>query len=213
MPLANGNFERVVPSVSVSTSTQVPSALSVQFQPESPVPRLGAARQSTVDSYQVRILGLTPGTISATLFIWCNTGRRITMTWKQSAAVVMEERKCTRNVAAWNRARTGLMCPEPPARRAREGKYRLDWPEALQKHYKHKPRSCVIYSRAKSKGKATCKVWISKIWCGAEHGIKIEQKIMPGKKTWKQRVSPKGFKSLSVIKACLQLKSSSVYRI
>lgn len=70
---------------------------------------------------------LTPGMISITLFRWCNTGRWITVTCKESATTSVEETRHTKNVAAWDRERTGLMCPEPPACSAREGKSRLGW--------------------------------------------------------------------------------------
>lgn len=69
----------------------------------------------------------TPGIISITLFRWCNTGRWITVTRKESTTTSMEEARHTKNVAAWDRMKMGFMCPQPSACSAREGKSSLGW--------------------------------------------------------------------------------------
>lgn len=123
VPLAKGNLELLVPAVSVSTYTHCsqPCSCSSSLRARSPSwVQLSRSQWILADSCQVRILCLTPGMISVTLFRWCDAGRRIT-------TASTEEKKHTKNVTAWDRARTGFTCPEPPACSAREGKSRLGW--------------------------------------------------------------------------------------
>lgn len=126
VPLAKGNSEVLVPSVSIPTCTHHPEPSRCHPSLRARAPswvQLSTSPWILAGPRQVRILPYPRNDFSS----WCNTGRWITVTCKESATASVEEMRHTENVAAWDRVRMGFMCPEPPACSAREGKSRLGW--------------------------------------------------------------------------------------